>query len=50
MFVLTGGGDLVAVFNDTPSEHCDGESHGKAKLDMITGVVISTNKIYLKNL
>lgn len=35
----------VSEFDDTPGEHCGGECHGKAELDVVAGVVVAAGEV-----
>ena len=35
----------VSEFDDTPGEHCGGECHRKAELDVVAGVVVAAGEV-----
>lgn len=44
---LAGGSDLSAVLDHPPRQHCDGERHREAELDVVASVVVSSDQVHL---
>ena len=38
---------LAPVFDDAPGKHSHAEGHGESKLDVVSGIIVTTGEIHL---
>lgn len=48
VMVLSGVNNVFVVLNDTPGEHRYGKGHWQTKLHVVTGVVVATDQVHLR--
>ena len=48
MVIFADGLVFVIVFDETPTQHCDGICHGKMEFDVVSSIIISSKKASLE--